>query len=84
MVAGVVAQRRERLVMSIPARSATMPLACSMTTRLLSAWWSCSFTSLGVAGGVVVEDGDGGDVGEGLGRGDVGLRPAPLGRCGRG
>ena len=28
-----------------PARSATMPLACSMTMRLLSAFWSCSFTT---------------------------------------
>src|SRR5258706_530819 len=47
--------------MSTPARSATIPLACSMTIRVLSAWLSWSF-SVGAgehdAGGTHVEDVD--------------------------
>ena len=48
-----------------------------MTTRLLSAWWSCSLSDLGLEHGAVLEDGDGGHVGQGLRGVDVLLSHLP-------
>ena len=51
-------------------RSQSTPLACSITTRLDSAWVSWSARTCSVLEGAVLEHADGGDVGEGLGDGE--------------
>ena len=67
VVAGMVTQPlRTPVPCRRPARSATMPLACSMTTRLLRAWLSCSLTTLGLVYGPLLQDGDGRHVGQRL------------------
>ena len=72
MVAGVASERGRRLSSTgTRRRSAIMPLACSITMRLDRAALSWALSSRGLDGRAVLQDGDGGDVGERLGDDDV-------------
>ena len=60
--------------MSTASRSASTPLACSITMRLFSARFSLPVDDLGLRRGALLQDGDGREVGERLGRVDVCLQ----------
>ena len=50
----------------MPWNCATAPLACSTTIRLFSAAWSCSLSTSARRIGALLEQPDGGHVGQGL------------------
>ena len=73
--------RSKASVKSTPARSASTPLACSITTRLVSAADELLIQAPGFDMGAILHDADGGKVGEGTGDDDGPLPPSGPDSC---